>query len=116
MKRVCIDFIEEVFLGVTILTDTIQMITAYHSRSVKLHYESSVEVDGIDVYRFILPKEALESGDTNNNNKGFCVTGPEKRCLQTGLLNIGVCLGQAGSLNNIFSTYFIMELNPFLTG
>ena len=62
------------------------------SRSVKLTYDSTVKLYDIELYRYTLQKEDFESGDVNPDNKGFCVTGPKKKCLPSGLLDLSVCL------------------------
>lgn len=60
---------------------------------MKLIYESKAKVFGIELDRFTPPKEILESGDVNPNNKGFCVSGQDKNCLPSGLLDIKACKG-----------------------
>ena len=51
-----------------------------------------MEIRGIRLYRFALEPEQFVSGDLDGNNKGFCVTGEEKRCLVTGLIDVSVCV------------------------
>ena len=64
-------------------------------RSLKITYESTVTVHGIDLYRFTPPKDVFKNGDINPDNKGFCVTGPKKVCLPSGLLDVNLCKGGA---------------------
>jgi hypothetical protein len=67
--------------------------TFFYFRSLKVTYDSTVTAHGIDLYRFTLPKEALENGDINPDNKGFCVTGATNKCLPSGLLDVNSCKG-----------------------
>lgn len=60
-------------------------------RSVTFVYDSITHVRGIRLLGFTLDPKLFESGDINGNNKGFCVTGKEKKCLPTGLLDISNC-------------------------
>ena len=62
-------------------------------RSLRISYDSSTSVRDIDLYRYIVRKEELLNGNVNPNNKGFCVTGPTKACLPTGLLDVMNCRG-----------------------
>lgn len=73
--------------------DELYLLVTEICRSVKVTYDSTVDFKGIDLYRFTLPKEAFESGDINANNKGFCVTGLQKKCLPSGLQDINPCKG-----------------------
>lgn len=69
------------------------MNNAFFTRSVKLTYDSTIKLYDIELYRYTILKNEIESGDVNSNNKGFCVTGPDKKCLPSGLQDISVCRG-----------------------
>ena len=94
------------------------MLFFFHSRSLKFTYDSTVTVHGIDLYRFTIPIEVLRSGDINPDNKGFCVTGPSKECLPSGLLDVNLCKG--GARGNCFviiytklASVYKMELHDY---
>lgn len=70
------------------------------SRSLKITYDSTVTVHGIDLYRFTPPKNVFENGEVNPDNKGFCVTDPQNLCLPSGLLDVNSCKG--GLLKGMF--------------
>ncbi|XP_028403821.1 lysosome membrane protein 2-like [Dendronephthya gigantea] len=84
-------------------------------RSLKLTYDSTVTVHGIDLYRFTPPKDVLESGNVNPENKGFCVTGSSKKCLPSGLLDVQSCKGGANIAPPfVASTPHFYNAEPYL--
>lgn len=65
------------------------------SRSISAIYERTVDLKGIDVYRYMLPAEALASPVDNPDNQCYC-TDPviTKNCSMAGLLDLTACRGQ----------------------
>uniref|UniRef100_A0A9J7Y345 Platelet glycoprotein 4 n=1 Tax=Cyprinus carpio carpio TaxID=630221 RepID=A0A9J7Y345_CYPCA len=63
-------------------------------RSISAEYEGTVDLKGIDVYRYMLPPEALASPAENPDNQCFC-TDPviTKNCTMAGLLDLTACRG-----------------------
>uniref|UniRef100_A0A8C1WBM7 Platelet glycoprotein 4 n=1 Tax=Cyprinus carpio TaxID=7962 RepID=A0A8C1WBM7_CYPCA len=63
-------------------------------RSISAEYEGTVDLKGIDVYRYVLPPEALASPAENPDNQCFC-TDPviTKNCTMAGLLDLTACRG-----------------------
>ncbi|XP_056103467.1 platelet glycoprotein 4 [Rhinichthys klamathensis goyatoka] len=63
-------------------------------RSISAVYASTVDLKGIDVYRYKLPAEALASPMTNPDNMCYC-TDPviTKNCTTAGLLDLTACKG-----------------------
>ncbi|XP_077090209.1 platelet glycoprotein 4 [Siphateles boraxobius] len=63
-------------------------------RSISAVYESTVDLKGIDVYRYMLPSEALASPVANPDNQCYC-TDPviTKNCTMAGLLDLTACRG-----------------------
>ncbi|XP_068719309.1 lysosome membrane protein 2-like [Montipora capricornis] len=57
-------------------------------RSMSFKYESTVRFKQIELFRFLMPRDALKSGDIYPPNKGFCVA---PGCLPSGLMNISLC-------------------------
>ncbi|XP_051544852.1 platelet glycoprotein 4-like [Myxocyprinus asiaticus] len=63
-------------------------------RSISTVYEGTVDLKGIDVYRYVLPPEALESPVVNPDNQCYCTdTIVTKNCTMAGLLDISSCRG-----------------------
>ncbi|XP_056604459.1 platelet glycoprotein 4 [Triplophysa dalaica] len=63
-------------------------------RSISAVYDSTVDLKGIDVYRFMLPSEALEAPAVNPDNHCFCTeTVVSKDCTLAGLLDLTSCRG-----------------------
>ncbi|KTF83011.1 hypothetical protein cypCar_00016588 [Cyprinus carpio] len=62
--------------------------------SISAEYEGTVDLKGIDVYRYMLPPEALASPAENPDNQCFC-TDPviTKNCTMAGLLDLTACRG-----------------------
>ncbi|CAB4035443.1 lysosome membrane 2-like, partial [Paramuricea clavata] len=83
-------------------------------RSLKVTYDSTVTVHGIDLYRFTPPKEVFDNGNINPENKGFCVTGPNKVCLPSGLLDVNPCKGGARAPPFVASTPHFYLGDPLL--
>nr|UFE16637.1 cluster of differentiation 36 [Tor putitora] len=63
-------------------------------RSISAVYEGTVDLKGIDVYRYMLPPEALASPVENPDNQCYC-TDPviTKNCTTAGLLDLTPCRG-----------------------
>ncbi|KAK7149496.1 hypothetical protein R3I94_008972 [Phoxinus phoxinus] len=63
-------------------------------RSISAVYESTVDLKGIDVYRYMLPAETLASPVVNPDNQCYC-TDPviTKNCSTAGLLDLTPCRG-----------------------
>ncbi|CAM4566584.1 hypothetical protein PO909_029154 [Leuciscus waleckii] len=63
-------------------------------RSISAVYESTVDLKGIDVYRYMLPAETLASPLVNPDNQCYC-TDPviTKNCSTAGLLDLTACRG-----------------------
>ncbi|XP_067284176.1 platelet glycoprotein 4 [Pseudorasbora parva] len=63
-------------------------------RSISAEYDSTVNLKGIDVYRYMLPAEALASPVVNPDNQCYC-TDPAltKNCTVAGLLDLTACKG-----------------------
>lgn len=65
------------------------------SRSISAKYERTVNLKGIDVYRYMLPAEALASPAVNPDNQCYCTnTVITKNCTMAGLLDMTPCRGQ----------------------
>nr|UJU86735.1 fatty acid translocase [Mylopharyngodon piceus] len=63
-------------------------------RSVSAEYERTVNLKGIDVYRYMLPAEALDSPAVNPDNQCYCTnTVFTKNCTMAGLLDMTPCRG-----------------------
>uniref|UniRef100_A0A8C1YLM9 Platelet glycoprotein 4 n=1 Tax=Cyprinus carpio TaxID=7962 RepID=A0A8C1YLM9_CYPCA len=63
-------------------------------RSISAEYEGTVDLKGIDVYRYMLPPEALASPVENPDNQCYC-TDPviTRNCTTAGLLDLTACRG-----------------------
>ncbi|XP_018934322.1 platelet glycoprotein 4 [Cyprinus carpio] len=63
-------------------------------RSISAEYEETVDLKGIDVYRYMLPPEALASPVENPDNQCYC-TDPviTRNCTTAGLLDLTACRG-----------------------
>ncbi|KAK9976063.1 hypothetical protein ABG768_021280 [Culter alburnus] len=63
-------------------------------RSISAEYERTVDLKGIDVYRYMLPAEALASPAVNPDNQCYCKdTVLTKNCTMAGLLDMTPCRG-----------------------
>nr|XP_055045968.1 platelet glycoprotein 4 [Misgurnus anguillicaudatus] len=63
-------------------------------RSISAVYEGTVDLKGIDVYRYTLPSEALESPASNPDNHCYCTeTKVSKNCTLAGVLDLTPCQG-----------------------
>ncbi|XP_026087128.1 platelet glycoprotein 4 [Carassius auratus] len=63
-------------------------------RSVSAEYEETVDLKGIDVYRYMLPPEALASPVENPDNQCYCTDSVITRnCTTAGLLDLTACRG-----------------------
>ncbi|XP_016402976.1 platelet glycoprotein 4-like, partial [Sinocyclocheilus rhinocerous] len=62
--------------------------------SISAEYEGTVDLKGIDVYRYMLPPEALASPVENPDNQCYC-TDPvlTRNCTTAGLLDLTACKG-----------------------
>ncbi|KTG04525.1 hypothetical protein cypCar_00008750 [Cyprinus carpio] len=62
--------------------------------SISAEYEGTVDLKGIDVYRYMLPPEALASPVENPDNQCYC-TDPviTRNCTTAGLLDLTACRG-----------------------
>lgn len=64
------------------------------SRSVDAVYDHSVNIKGIDMFRFIVSESVFANATTNPNNKAFCTPDFEQDdCLPAGVLNMSACTG-----------------------
>ena len=63
----------------------------YNYRSFTLIYDSIVHYREIRLYRFALDPQQFITGDIDGNNKGFCVTGKQRKCLQSGVMDLSYC-------------------------
>ena len=54
-----------------------------------MQYVEEAKREGIDVYRFVIPKAVFLNYTANPANKGFCTTG--SGCLHSGLLDVENC-------------------------
>uniref|UniRef100_A0A672RAX7 Platelet glycoprotein 4-like n=1 Tax=Sinocyclocheilus grahami TaxID=75366 RepID=A0A672RAX7_SINGR len=63
-------------------------------RSISAEYKGTVDLKGIDVYRYMLPPEALASPVENPDNQCYC-TNPvlTRNCTTAGLLDLTACKG-----------------------
>ncbi|XP_043092934.1 platelet glycoprotein 4 [Puntigrus tetrazona] len=63
-------------------------------RAISAVYEETVDLKGIDVYRYMLPPEALASPAVNPDNQCYC-TDPviTRNCTTAGLLDLTPCRG-----------------------
>ncbi|KAF4114546.1 platelet glycoprotein 4 [Onychostoma macrolepis] len=63
-------------------------------RAISAVYDRTVDLKGIDVYRYMLPPEALASPVENPDNQCYC-TDPviTRNCTTAGLLDLTVCRG-----------------------
>ncbi|XP_046852808.1 lysosome membrane protein 2-like [Xenia sp. Carnegie-2017] len=95
--------------------DTLNAFIKEICRSLRISYDSSTSVRDIDLYRYIVRKEELLNGNVNPNNKGFCVTGPTKACLPTGLLDVMNCRGGSTGTPFIASTPHFYDGDPKLS-
>ncbi|XP_051547208.1 platelet glycoprotein 4-like isoform X2 [Myxocyprinus asiaticus] len=63
-------------------------------RSISTVYDGTIDLKGIDVYRYKLPAEALASPADNPDNQCYCTdTVITKNCTLAGLLDISPCRG-----------------------
>lgn len=63
-------------------------------RSISAVYDSTVDLKGIDVYRYVLPSEALAAPASNPDNHCYCTeTVISKNCTVAGLLDVTSCRG-----------------------
>ncbi|KAI2665328.1 Platelet glycoprotein 4 [Labeo rohita] len=63
-------------------------------RSISGVYEATVNLKGIDVYRYMLPPEALASPVENPDNMCYCTNSElTKNCTMAGLLDLTACRG-----------------------
>lgn len=76
---------------ISLMTIVFANIFLCFPRSFKLVYDSTIHVRGIRLYRFALEPKQFITGDIDGDNKGFCVTGKEKKCLPTGLMDLSSC-------------------------
>jgi len=56
-------------------------------RSIYARYDRTVHMEGIELYRFVVPRDVLASAKENPDNRAFCTP----NCLDTGVINITRC-------------------------
>ncbi|XP_052433012.1 platelet glycoprotein 4 [Carassius gibelio] len=83
-------------------------------RSISAQYNSTIDLKGIDVYRYMLPPEALASPVENPDNQCYC-TDPvlTKNCTTAGLLDLTACRGAPVFLS---LPHFLFGSNDLLQG
>jgi len=71
----------------------VRLFSADLCRSLYLKYTKDVEMNGIQGYRFAVPKEELEDPRINEENSCFCTNpGHNKRnCLKAGAIQLSAC-------------------------
>lgn len=93
----------------------LQLTVCLSTRSISAVYESTVDLKGIDVYRYTLPSEALEAPAINPDNHCYCTdTVISKNCTVAGLLDVTSCRGLYHLWEIIFFPYILLSNNSGL--
>ncbi|XP_059361399.1 platelet glycoprotein 4-like [Carassius carassius] len=83
-------------------------------RSISAQYNSTLDLKGIDVYRYMLPPEALASPAENPDNQCYCTDAVlTKNCTTAGLLDLTACRGAPVFLS---LPHFLFGSNDLLQG
>nr|AND94632.1 Cd36 [Ctenopharyngodon idella]UAT16708.1 cluster determinant 36 [Ctenopharyngodon idella] len=86
-------------------------------RSISAKYERTVNLKGIDVYRYMLPAEALASPAVNPDNQCYCTnTVITKNCTMAGLLDMTPCRGTPVFISLPHFLYGTSDLVQAMTG
>ncbi|XP_056311529.1 platelet glycoprotein 4 [Danio aesculapii] len=86
-------------------------------RSISAEYEATVNLKGIDVYRYLLPVHALASPVSNPDNMCYCTDQELTRnCTLAGLLDITSCKGTPVFISLPHFLYASIELQQGVIG
>ncbi|XP_048013123.1 platelet glycoprotein 4 [Megalobrama amblycephala] len=86
-------------------------------RSISAEYERTVDLKGINVYRYMLPAEALASPAVNPDNKCYCTNDVfTKNCTMAGLLDMTPCRGTPVFISLPHFLYGSNDLAQAVTG
>lgn len=81
-------------------------------RSMSVVFQKETSTHGIDLYRFVHPRNIFGSPDQNPGNEGFCT--PSGTCTPSGLYNISVC--RKGSPFSISMPHFLYADQSVIDG
>ncbi|ODN03610.1 Lysosome membrane protein 2 [Orchesella cincta] len=74
---------------------TLQIFSPDMCRSLYMVYEKDVRVTGIKGYKFVIPRNVMESAEVNPDNQCYCRGEEYGPCLKAGVMRLAPCRGGA---------------------
>lgn len=74
-------------------TEPLYIFTLEMCRSLKLEYTETLNVNGLDAYRFRFAESNFQGPHKNEDNWCFCMKEPEDQCNKNGFTSLSTCYG-----------------------